>query len=209
MVIGRVNVKRIGDKMQENKQETISRILAVFSALLALAGCLTTMVTININFMGNNLYSQNMGILSLIKNANTGDGLNKVNSLGLQNFSDIGEKLINIMILPISLYLFILLLIIVVMISILINKFNRTRMILCSVLVVSGVYLTSVMQNLPIKVMQSLNLNKMPEIIDWSQLVEVNIGIGHWIMLVAIIIMTLIAILKRIKAKTKRFEIDV
>ena len=195
--------------IKKRKIEVITRIIVFVSTLAAITGCLMPMITININILGKNLYSKSVGILSLINKDNTGGIIGKTNPIGLQNMDGIGKNILNVITPPVSLYLAAILLVIIVMISTMINKLCRLRILLCIAALVIEVYLISIMQDLPSKIMSSVSINKISGTIDWTKFLEINVGIGHWIMLVAIIIMTISTIIlntinsnKKCKTKT-------
>lgn len=91
----------------------------------------------------------------------------------------IGENNLKVMIQPISLYFTATLFVIVVMISTIVNKLYKLRILLNIAATVIEIYLINVMQNLPNKLRQSINLNNTSGIIKWSKFIEINIGISH------------------------------
>lgn len=169
-----------------NKPEAMIRFIIFISILAALAGSLLPMFTVHINLMGRTLYSQDIGLLSLLKD-HTGGLLERIQSLGLQTPDEVREKIITVIALPASLYLAIMLLVIIVMICTLVNTLGRLKTVLSIAAVAAEVYLISVMRELPNKLIQALNLNNMSGLINWTRFLNIHTGSGIWIMLAALI----------------------
>lgn len=170
----------------KHKLELIIRIMIIISSLAALAGSLLPMFTVQINIMGMTIYHQEVGLLSPLKD-HAGGQLERIQSLGLESLGEVREKILKVITLPVSLYLTVILLVIIVMICTLLNKLGRVKMLLSVASVGAAIYLISVMQAFPDKLIQVFHLNNKSGFINWNKFLKIHAGNGIWIMLAAVI----------------------
>ncbi len=189
--------------MQKKTEGLLLRIITFILGLAVIAGSMMTLLIINVSIFGKSIFSQKIGILSLLQKGNKKGVLDQFDSLGLSNINEIDNKLRKVLTLPVGLYLAILLMVIVIMVLALVNKLSRVRVVLSILATVMDVALVILAQEMPGKLVKTLLAGKAPGFLDISNLIGVKVGAGLWIMLAALILLTILSIIQLIPSSEK------